>query len=101
MIKYISKHKIDGKVKKLTEKINGLKFLIRTIIKMLADKYFLGAFIMKNQKLNIERLEKIAKMSDVQLNVYSTWTIPVTEFTFTAATAGYTWYKSKSGSKRK
>lgn len=56
---------------------------------------------MKNQKLNIERLEKIAKMSDVQLNVYSTWTIPVTEFTFTAATAGYTWYKSKSGSKRK
>ncbi|KRM19141.1 hypothetical protein FC40_GL000434 [Ligilactobacillus hayakitensis DSM 18933 = JCM 14209] len=53
---------------------------------------------MKNQKLNIERLEKIVKMSDGQLNVCSTWTIPVTEFTFTA---GYTWYKSKSRSKRK
>lgn len=33
MIKYISKRKIDGKIKKLTEKINCLKFLIRTIIK--------------------------------------------------------------------
>ncbi|WP_288531520.1 hypothetical protein [uncultured Secundilactobacillus sp.] len=41
---------------------------------------------MKNDKVDMKRLSELSKLSNGNMEVNTTWTIPVGEFTFTLAT---------------
>ncbi|MBI6596602.1 MULTISPECIES: hypothetical protein [Lacticaseibacillus] len=50
-------------------------------------------FNMDNRKVDMQRLAELAEISDGNMEVNTTWTIPLGEFTFTLGTAAYTAWK--------
>lgn len=51
--------------------------------------------------INLQHLKKMAKESNGTVEANSTWTIPATEFAFTAVTSGYAWLRGRKSKKRR